>query len=324
MSISIFYVPQLHHEAVHGPVPPGVSFFPVGLPETPASAEQEQGGASDTDARALASEAAVAQALPLNPPEARAVLEDMLRMGEEYAPNGLLRQLAAHELLQTRRESWAGAPGEFADLDTFAATGETPAARQPRVPDWGAAPAGQASAIRNALVDCQKVLLLTHFREERLLELSRLEKRYLEVEKALVASLGEGDEEDAALWADKGAEPGAPEDAASGQPAVPWRVLVDAVLPFLPENGVLFTSDRSMSLDLRELGMLHPFPEDRAALCADWPQELVAGLLHARLPAWRLVGRKRPMAERPWLDRNVEIFVSRPSAGWLEAPGAGA
>jgi len=105
---------------------------------------------------------------------------------------------------------------------------------------------------------------------------------------------------------------GRPDDTLS----VPWRVLVDAALPFLPEQAVLFTADEVMATDLRESGMLQPFPEDRADVCAAWPQELASGLLFACLPAWRLVGRHSLPENRPWLEREVEVVVARPKGGW--------
>jgi len=89
------------------------------------------------------------------------------------------------------------------------------------------------------------------------------------------------------------------------------------MLPFLPEKAVMFTADPGMAHDLREAGMLQPFPEDLYAFCVDWPQPLVTGMLYACLPAWRLVGRKGPLPERPWLNRDIEILVARPATGWL-------
>lgn len=325
MNRAIFYVPFLHREAVHGRIPPGVSFFPAGLPESVPSFTKDEDGPSGAAASRSSAESVVSQALPLKPSEARSVLAEMLRLGEEFAPNGLLRQLAAHQYISdSKRESRAG---EFADLDAFSATGVLPDDTRTHVANGGADPAekptGLVPAIRNALVDCQKVLLLAYSREEKLLELSTLEKRYLEAEKALAAALGEsGDEEDAAFPAEKDSSHNAFEEGhAEPEVAVPWRVMVDAALPFLPEGAVLFTDNASMALELRDAGMLRPFPEDRAALCGEWPPEYVAGLLYVSLPAWRLVGRRSPMAVRPWLDREIEVLVSRPSAGWAHEPG---
>ncbi|MDR0339341.1 MAG: hypothetical protein LBH65_03590, partial [Desulfovibrio sp.] len=100
---------------------------------------------------------------------------------------------------------------------------------------------------------------------------------------------------------------------------VAWRTALEAMLPFLPDRALLFTNDERMTLDLRDNGMLRPFPEDRAARLAGWPVELTSGLLYAQLPAYRLVGRKSPPPERPWLSREIEVLAARPMGGWANA-----
>ena len=310
MSDAVFYVPALHREAAGNAVPEDVAFFPSGLPES------DSGGTGS--AFALAAQSAVAKALPVAPHEARALLGDMLRMGEEYFPKGLLRQLGVTWMQEAQGRQVIGA-GEAADIEAFAATGGLDEAGGVTVPDWGGgrpvSPAERTASVRDALVDCQKVLLLTHALEERVAEVLSLEKRFAEAESALSAALGESGGGNA-LFEEEDTEEEAV--AADDSLAVPWRVVVDAVLPFLPERAVLFTADERMAHDLRESGMLQPFPEDRAAICAAWPHDLVSGLLFACLPAWRLVGRRDVPADRPWLDRDVEVVVARPAGGWLK------
>jgi hypothetical protein len=315
MSVPVFYAPSLHPDCQDFPLPEQVAFFPVGLPGDP---RQHPDAALTHDV--LTAEQAVRESLPLAPAEARSALAEMLRLGEEYAAGGLLRELAAHRLLHADENFLSGRDGEFDDLEHFAATGELPERQDGvRVVNWSEA-ASKAVAtpesIRRATVDCQKTLLLAYSLEERFRELAGLEERYQSMERSLLASLGEGDDSEVEAALGLREQGGAEESLYDGGSSLSWRVVVDAALPFLPQKGVLFTADTRMALDLRELGMLQPFPEDRAFVCDGWPLDIVTGLLYAALPGWRLVGRKRPLPERPWLDQEVEVFVARPKGGW--------
>ena len=343
---AVFYVPLLHNELAPSPVSGSVSFFPVGLPTgkkgnlARASAQGASGlacdsfldaGNAEAESAARGAENAVRASLPLAPSEARAVLEEMIRLGEEYSPNGLLRQIAAHEAMGAATAYGSGArkgagAGERAALDEFVSTGQV-ATPSVRMPDWGA-PVIEAAQIRQALVDCQKTLLLAHALEERTQEMALLESRLHKAEASLQSLLHEGDAEhlEELLQESEPKEAFDAEALADGisgtakNPADPvsWRVVVDAALPFLPSDAVLFTADPVMAHDLRRAGMLQPFPEDRADVCREWPFELVTGLLFACLPAWRLVGRRGPLPERPWLNREIEVLVARPEGGWLD------
>ncbi len=306
MHSAVFYVPRLRPERNKAQIPSQVAFFPVGL--MPREGDETL---RPTDAL----EEEIRTKMPLDPAQARATLEEMLRMGEEYAAGGLLRQLAAQQVAVGQEHGWSGKPGERAALERFAATGaiEGPAEQEtmlPRVFDWDT---GDAKAIRQALVDCQKTLLLAYTLEERAEELADLERRCGDMELALRASLGEGDPRPAAARESSLADGN---EAAASSVALPWRFVVDAVLPFLPEGGVLFTMDPDMTADMRAAGILQPLPEDKVLLCAQWPEDLIAGLLFASIPAWRLVGRKGPLSERPWLKSQVEILAARPACGW--------
>lgn len=314
MSIPVFYVPLLNPRQRKANLPGQVAVFPTGIAPELSSGENGLAATTVSEKVQLAEET-VRKALPLGPQEAKATLREMLRMGEEFAAGGLLKELAAHQVLKARDEQWTGRPGEFADLARFAATGEHEDQESITMGEWSRASAEAAAAsaasVRQALVDCQKILLLAQSLEERRHELARLEERYSALERSLMESLGEG-----ALDELPDELEGGHDVAEEGGSSLSWRVIVDAALPFLPENAALFTDDESMASDLRESGMLQPFPEDRAALCRGWDPGLVAGLLFVNLPAWRLVGRKGPTPERPWLDRDVELFVARPARGW--------
>lgn len=312
MKRPLFYLPSLHRAIAPAGMPGEVLFFPPGLSEEKASIAKDF---EETFRPAILD--AVRNALPLGAKEASFVLGEMLGMGDACADKGFLRQLYANHAFVSGRSKGRGAPGEFADLAVFAATGDVPDKASPspspgHTRQWysdAQKQSGLEPAIRQALIDCQKVLLLVWWREEKLLELAALEQRFLTAEEALHAALADG-VGDAAT---KPASAPAPEDT-----GVPWRVIMDAALPFLPDEAAIFTADTPMALDLRDAGILSPLPEDSADVLSGWPQELVSGLLHAELPAWRLVGRKNPLDERPWLERKVEVFVARPQRGWAE------
>lgn len=307
MTTPFFYVPLLHKNHLSVAVPESVQFIPCGLPEVESTGFEPV-------------VAAIMAAFPFKPVESKAVLNDMLRLGEEYAPGGLLSQLALQQPTPYQ-EKWKSPPGELEAIQCFSETGTAPeGAAAPQVPQWAESLARAdetMSAIRQTVMDCQKTLLLIHALEERSWEMKQLEERYYGAEKALQYALGEDSAEAAVSSAAAGSAAKTP-DAAS-VPAVPWRVMVDATLPFLPDNAMLFTNDQNMAMELRAAGMLQPLPENKAAACEGWAEPLISGLLYVSLPAWRLVGRRGPAAERPWLEREIEVFVARPPQGWTEA-----
>lgn len=316
MNMTVFYVPSLQRRSVQRELPADLVFFPSGLRESDLREEEPS--------TVIEARRAVATALPLSAGEARAVLDELLRLGEELSPNGLLRQLAAEEATIVRGGK-SLLPDEAAALGAFAASGAVSSdggvTRSAfTVPDWGGlhrqSPAERVTSVRETLINCQKVLLLADSLETRAAELALLEQRYRDAQAALAATLSDGAEKEAGKYeipppANKGK---APAEIGLG---VPWRVLVDAALPFLPDKTLLFTADPVMTADLKEAGMLQPFPEDRAGVCASWSQHLASGLLFACLPAWRLVGRQALPENRPWLNRDIEVVVARPVGGWI-------
>lgn len=305
MKTPVFYVPALHRQAAPAQTPPEAAFFPV-LPL------QASGEDAPTDLPGAA-ETLAAASLPLGRSEALAVLAEMLRQGEEFAADGQLRHMAAN----------AAAPGadlslraEMTELEAFAAGKEPPGASAPLAPPVRDRQAGAArdalaeEKTRRALVDCQKILLLAHFQEERALEVTALQGRAQKAEEALLAALGEeAPQPDMPELSDAEAPRG---NGPAPLPSPPWRAVVEAALAFLPRGAVLLTLDETMALDMKEAGMLRPLPEDRAHLAHAWPPELGARLLYAAVPGWRLAGRKGPVPERPWLDRECEVLAARP------------
>ena len=311
----VVYIPNFLSESVAVPLPPQVAFPQAGLegearpgasrvvsstaPDAPS--ENLMGETSSARVQAQSVETLFRARLPLARAEARAVLAEMLSLGNEYAGDGSLLQRSILERLFPHSDH------EQAALKAFAHDGSIP--EQSVAPAWGAP---CAEDLRKALIDCQKTLLLARELELRQAEIRQAHERSLQLEERLLHAL-HGAESDELLDTHQGQ---GYDLAAAGTGPLPWRAILDAVLPFVSEDAVFFTADPAMAVDLRELGMLQPFPEDRASVCEGWPQELTHGLLLANLPAWRLVGRRFLPPERPWLARDVEIFVARPRDGW--------
>lgn len=326
MKCPLFYLPLLHRRIAAATVPDTVLFFPTGLQETneeavSASSQNgagEQGVAkgqsepADSRTRLNATREAVKEALPFKGREALAILGEMLESGETLACGGFLRQLSANNSFmqgQLKGELKPGESAALADIGMILAAGDGQS-----VPLWGATAkewAERSTAISQALIDCQKVLLLAWWHEEKLVELAGLERRIFTANQALCAALADnGNGEDLCFKQ--------PDVSRSSEYAVvPWRVVMDAALPFLPDSAAIFTTDETMVMDMRDAGMLRPLSEDMADLFTGWPQEMLAGLLYAELPGWRLVGRKAPLAERPWLERTITVFAARPQSGWV-------
>jgi hypothetical protein len=300
MSVVLLYVPDLKPESAPADVPEHVAFFPSGLPEeralsVPGADERRSAGAqapvaasvAGRTARSAQSEAArraVFAALPLSPSEAQAALEELLRMGLEYSPHGLLR--AAEVYGEYAAEDGRDA-AERAGLARFAVTGE------PSGEDGALAAAEQARTARRRLVDAQKILILAEYLEEKNLERAALEKSVLRAEQALRASLGEGRE---ARTEAVEQEPG--NAAGKDFPRVDARTLIRAVRHFLPEHAALFTADDELTAKLIEEGLLGPMPAERAILAASLPERERSGLLYARLPAVGLLREAELLARQ--------------------------
>lgn len=309
MNSFVFNMPRLHSGFAGQMAPECVAFFPCGLPE------QHKTAGPEAEARA-----AVAASLPLRPFEAAAALAEMLSMGEAYAADGLLHQLAIGGSLVGPADAGKATPGEMQDLAAFAVSGAIPdpGAATVQTALWRPAllqtPEALPPALRQSLIDCQKVLLLAYAFEERMADMATLEVRCRAAEQALLASLAEG-ESDVPAFMTEGLFS---EDNTRSEAEVPlsWRVVMEAAAPFLPDGAALFTSDAVMTRDLAESGLLQAVPESECEQHRGFPPDLRARLVMARHPVWRLAGRKRCPDERPWLEREVTIFVD-------EAPGSG-
>lgn len=268
MERALYYLPTLRKDATPPCVPGAVLFLSAFLADP-------QGAANP---------------LPFDAAQGRALVRDMLSMGETLGTGGQLRRLAAGRELERQTRTRAIDAGEEAALERFAETGEAAAA----LPLCGNGGEELAAALEAA----HKVLLLEEAREERLKDARELEESLRISGRALAVSLGEGES----------AEPKF-QLAASDEPAVPWRVVVEAALAFAPVEAVFFTADAAMIANLRADDLLGPSPAGGALFSDLRAEQPGSELLYLLLPAWRVTGRKSVPPEKPWLARMVELWA---------------
>lgn len=273
----LIYVPHLHRECAPSCLPAVVQFLSPGLTAEASPAEW------------------CSPLLPYSPPEARACLRDLLEYGLSVGSEGDLQALAAASEDAVAASSLRG---ENRALARFASTGEVDAASTVSV-DL------HAHRLRNA----QKTLLLAWHIEERARDLDALQERFVSGRKGLAAVIGvdDGDEDEEAvalpaLDAFSADLPGDGMDVL--RPS--WRVILDNMAPFLPDDAALFTCDTVMLGALREAGVaFEPATVETLRDFEGLNAALAPKLMQARATLWRALGLTAPQAERPWLDREV-------------------
>jgi hypothetical protein len=160
----------------------------------------------------------------------------------------------------------------------------------------------------------QTLLGLAYAIEENALDLKAIDSRigssFARFQKelglaALDASIdyencGCGDEEEFDL-------PGAPRVADEPQ-TPPWRLVLEAMLFFLPQDAALLTADPDIAGAWDEFNarLAPPAPE---ALKPWFPgREKAEGLAVGRAPGYALISRTTPDPEKPWLDAHRTVF----------------
>jgi len=101
--------------------------------------------------------------------------------------------------------------------------------------------------------------------------------------------------------------PDAPSVAGASQ-APPWRLVLDAMLFFLPPETALLTSDPDIAGAWDEFGA-HLAPPAPDALKQFFPdREKAEGLAMGSAPGYALISRTRPDPEKPWLNAQRTVF----------------
>lgn len=90
-----------------------------------------------------------------------------------------------------------------------------------------------------------------------------------------------------------------------------WRLVLAAALRFLPEDAAIITSSKDMISHFEETGLAGPMPEEVKQSLSHWPEEFLHDLAWAEVPGWRLAGRARLQAERPWLSQTRRLILIR-------------
>ncbi|MGE4293276.1 MAG: hypothetical protein AB7E32_13835 [Desulfovibrio sp.] len=259
----LLHFPHLHPECVPGGPLPGVLFLDPGLDATSGENRYRPKG------------------LPLNPTDARHLLDDCVRFGEQFANPKEMAFYGVQPRQQDRGESVSMLEAEL----------------KRRLVD--------GVAVENREADpqaarAQFLLLLAWTLEERVVELRTLSQGVEQAWNRFGSTLGvEGDDalDAAELRLDNLiSNTHAPE---GGIPSLPWPLLLEAVCVLAPEGAVLVVRDVEILAAFAEFGV--EFALD--AIVPDLPE----GALFASAPAWKLAGMSKEPEKRPQLARVVRV-----------------
>ncbi|PTN37649.1 hypothetical protein [Desulfonatronum sp. SC1] len=171
-------------------------------------------------------------------------------------------------------------------------------------------------------VRCQQLLLLAWQVEEQTLELRSLGRHIQAGLRDLDAVLGVDDTDEIKVLSGERFSL-VPEDRES---ILPWRLVLEAMLFFVPQGTLLTTSHQEIIETLANEPdcSLADFPGnesgDLEGLLSSVQAE-VARTVHA--PGWRLVGATRCPTDKPWLEREHFLICLGPDvSGTQERSGA--
>ncbi|MDL2271491.1 hypothetical protein LJC23_00475 [Desulfovibrio sp. OttesenSCG-928-I05] len=317
---AFIYVPDMHPGFAPCRVPLSVAFFHPGLPGVEESIPDHAQG------RLLYHPAIY----PFDPLAARAVLREMLSIGERMdaglrsgGASGLeTPELAALQLFPDGSEMDREIQMAFASLDGAAHQGRKDGTEDGAEDSEGqdaAAHDGQPMTpsdvgfLERARVAAQKTLLLAWDLEERLEEIYRLQEEVAASGQSLSRLLGEGQSQeqmlDAMLTAFAHYGGSANGQEAQGVSRPDWKITLGAMAPFLPKGARLFSCHEIMGAELFERGLLHALPDSDDPVLRAFPKPLYA----VNAPLWRILGRSAPPEDKPWLLETVLLYMSLPA-----------
>ncbi|UZP68150.1 hypothetical protein N1030_04010 [Desulfovibrio mangrovi] len=271
----LLHVPGMQPELAGSGLPSQVRFLSPGLPRTDGELFW------------------VSEELPFSPAEARACLNEMINLGEQFRNTRDLVTLA----LQPEEDPY-GRDGsmrrEMAELERFAATGES--VGQVKTTETG-------EQLRAATaVAAQKSLILAWNLESRVHELDALQASFSKTADSFKGLVGV-DEEDLEELPGLSTTVASLVGSATDVSRLSWRTVLDAMLRFTPDNAVFVTREERLVAALAELTEMVQ-PDDDVAGYAD---SETAGMY--RIAAWTLLGHSTPPENRPWLDRELRFLV---------------
>lgn len=281
---SIVYVPTMHRE-----------FFPEGFsgcvkPLWPGLSSRYW-GQRNPDAWHKIS-------LPYTPTEAAACLAELTQLDEA----GIA---ALSDTVASSRSTAQKVSQERDDLKCFAKTGECREAGKDTV------------STEDMRRWAQRFLLLGWLQEERVLEMEQLSARYRAGAEKLAAHLGTRDTEREPADEDAEMLSGllgmmrdlVPEDPATLLPS--WCFILDLLAVLLPEGTIACTADQRMAKAFAEAGICQesPPPALLARLPEGWHVPEGYAVTYGEEPMWKLIGKKAPQSDRPWLDRRQLVIL---------------
>ncbi len=281
---SIVYVPTMHRE-----------FFPEGFSECVRpfwpGLSSRHCGQQNPDAWHEIS-------LPYTPAEAAACLAELAQLDEagiaSLSDTGTYPGASAHRLSRERH-----------DLKLFAETGECREAGK------------EGPSTEDMQRWAQRFLLLGWLQEERVMEMEALSERYRAGAEKLAVHLGEQNPAAEPSDEDAGMLSGllgmmqdlVPEDLTTLLPS--WRFILDLLAIVLPDGTIACTADQRMAKAFAEAGICQEplSPSHLARLPEDWHAPAGYAVTCGEEPVWKLIGKKAPQSDRPWLDRRQLVIL---------------
>lgn len=236
--------------------------------------------------------------LPYTPAEAAACLAELAQLDEAgiaslsdtVAPS----RIAAHRLSQERH-----------DLKLFAETGECREAEK------------DTASAEDMRRWAQRFLLLGWLQEERVMEMEQLSARYRAGAEKLAGHLGGQGASEESFGEDAEMLSGlfgmmhdlVPEDLTTLLPS--WRFILDLLAILLPDGAVACTADQRMAKAFAEAGLCREplSPAITARLPEGWHAPAGYAVTCGEEPMWKLIGKKMPQPDRPWLDRRQLMIL---------------
>lgn len=95
--------------------------------------------------------------------------------------------------------------------------------------------------------------------------------------------------------------------------ALPWELILESFLCFLPPDADLFTTYPAVSQGLQNKGLeMHPITSQAYLSLLENVLDVQAEKwVRIYEPGWVLTGKEKPSAERPWLNRKVSIIFQK-------------
>ncbi len=272
----VFYLPNVHNKSLPAHLAGKIYVLSCeALLAHPKSAEQNK--ICQPFAESFCSH------MPLPPREARAVLAEMMQTG------GALSLQNMSSDLQNNRYNPIN-QNEMSDIKNFSQTG--------KVTDNNNVQTDEINLLR-AKISLQKILLLAYQLEEDSLSIKNLQTAILGSQKKLQACLGEEEIEQTEDIFTANAQP--------DLPLLPWRMILEAALAFLPEVNTFYTEDKEMVQDLSHNYSLSELTNSEIALFT------AKGLYTENMKKIQLAAQEILNVNKntyPWRNKPVVIFFT--------------